>query len=146
MPPLPDDVARAFLAGRDCPCPACRYNLRDAPTAACPECGKRIELDIRAKRPPRPPVVAALALLVCFAASSALTLYRITGFVIPLAVQSKFLLASLWFAVVASALLLLFLAIFRRSHRAHRTFVAGSCWVVAVCFAGALLRDLFGVW
>lgn len=30
------------LAGRDTPCPGCGYNLRDLPTAMCPECGRTV--------------------------------------------------------------------------------------------------------
>lgn len=46
-PPEPtrdDELARLYLAGRDVPCPKCRYNRRDSDRAACPECGHRLEL------------------------------------------------------------------------------------------------------
>lgn len=39
------ELARAWLADRDAPCPACRYNLRGSPGAVCPECG--VELALR---------------------------------------------------------------------------------------------------
>ncbi len=39
---------REHLADRDVPCPACSYNLRDAASATCPECG--FELRIRSGR------------------------------------------------------------------------------------------------
>ncbi len=37
---------RDFLAGRDVPCPVCRYNLRGCDGAACPECGARLDLRV----------------------------------------------------------------------------------------------------
>ena len=37
-----------YLKGRDCPCPACGYNLRDLRSPACPECAA--PLTIRALR------------------------------------------------------------------------------------------------
>ncbi|MEO1535250.1 MAG: hypothetical protein AAFS11_06800 [Planctomycetota bacterium] len=42
---MPDaDQLRAYLADRDVPCPGCKYNLRDATTADCPECGEQLYL------------------------------------------------------------------------------------------------------
>jgi hypothetical protein len=35
-----------FLAGRDAPCPVCRYNLRDLTGAHCPECGAPLVLAV----------------------------------------------------------------------------------------------------
>ncbi|MEW6253410.1 MAG: hypothetical protein AB1716_22435 [Planctomycetota bacterium] len=35
-----------FLAGRDTPCPVCRYNLRDLTSDRCPECGALLELGV----------------------------------------------------------------------------------------------------
>jgi hypothetical protein len=46
-----DALRRAFLAGRDVPCPACGYNLRNADVARCPECGGPLELAIATRRP-----------------------------------------------------------------------------------------------
>ncbi len=36
----------AWLRDRDASCPICMYNLRDAPTAFCPECGAALTLSI----------------------------------------------------------------------------------------------------
>lgn len=43
-PNASDELARLYLAGRDVPCPSCRYNRRDSDRAACPECGHPLEL------------------------------------------------------------------------------------------------------
>lgn len=40
------EFLRAFLSGRDAPCPACRYNLRDLQSGHCPECGLALTLRV----------------------------------------------------------------------------------------------------
>lgn len=45
-----DTEVVAFLAGRSVPCPRCAYDLRDAPTATCPECGEPLVLKIGSPR------------------------------------------------------------------------------------------------
>lgn len=42
---------QAYLADRDAPCPVCGYNMRGLATSTCPECGRRIELRLRRRRP-----------------------------------------------------------------------------------------------
>lgn len=51
-PATPDPGAEvvAFLRGRSAPCPRCAYDLRDAPTARCPECGEGLTLQIGGTR------------------------------------------------------------------------------------------------
>ena len=50
-PPRPSDAeVIAFLAGRSFPCPRCMHDLRDVPTAACPECGETLVLTIGSAR------------------------------------------------------------------------------------------------
>ena len=47
MPDQPTAVNNeviAYLKGRSVPCPRCAYDLRDAPTATCPECGEPLLL------------------------------------------------------------------------------------------------------
>lgn len=43
--PQMDEHLRTFLAERDALCPTCRYNLRSATTAICPECGGQLSID-----------------------------------------------------------------------------------------------------
>lgn len=40
----------AFLRGRSAACPRCSYDLRDAPSARCPECGEALTLQIGGTR------------------------------------------------------------------------------------------------
>lgn len=40
----------AFLKGRSVPCPRCAYDLRDIPTATCPECAEPLVLKIGSPR------------------------------------------------------------------------------------------------
>lgn len=41
------NLLRAFLTGRDAPCPFCAYNLRDLTGNVCPECGEKLILAVR---------------------------------------------------------------------------------------------------
>ena len=51
MAATPDDeVRRAYLDGRDVPCPKCGYNLRGTTGDACPECGLKIVLEVAGRR------------------------------------------------------------------------------------------------
>jgi hypothetical protein len=40
------DLLRAFIAGRDVPCPVCQYNIRDLQHGTCPECGSDLRLQV----------------------------------------------------------------------------------------------------
>lgn len=40
------EILKLYLAGRDVPCPKCRYNLRDGVTGVCPECGAAIRIHV----------------------------------------------------------------------------------------------------
>jgi hypothetical protein len=40
----------AFLSGRSAPCPRCDYDLRDAKSAKCPECGEPLVLKLGSSR------------------------------------------------------------------------------------------------
>lgn len=44
-------LLRAYLAGRDAPCPACGYNLRGNANGHCPECGEALTLHLRPTGP-----------------------------------------------------------------------------------------------
>lgn len=41
-----DELVVRVCAGRDAPCPACGYNLRDVGGARCPECGVKLRLHL----------------------------------------------------------------------------------------------------
>jgi predicted RNA-binding Zn-ribbon protein involved in translation (DUF1610 family) len=47
--PVGQDLLLAFLKDRDVTCPLCQYNLRNLTIFTCPECGKRIELAVKAR-------------------------------------------------------------------------------------------------
>ncbi len=53
QPPSPSDsrLLLDFVAGRDCTCPVCRYNVRDLTTAVCPECGCTLRLQVGTPTP-----------------------------------------------------------------------------------------------
>ena len=44
-------ILRAWLNGRDTPCPCCKYNLRGLTSGRCPECGSPLEISITAQTP-----------------------------------------------------------------------------------------------
>ena len=46
----PEGEVVAFLVGRSAPCPRCAYDLRDIPTARCPECGEPLVLRVGSPR------------------------------------------------------------------------------------------------
>lgn len=60
-----DALRRDFCRGRDVPCPACGYNLRNTPAATCPECGRALTLALS----PLAPATGAWA--VCIAGVAA---------------------------------------------------------------------------
>ena len=55
-----DPTLTAYLAGRDVPCPQCRYNLRDARGGRCPECGDALALRLGLAEPRVGTLVAGL--------------------------------------------------------------------------------------
>jgi hypothetical protein len=44
--PANEPLLRAYLAGRDVPCPSCGYDLRDLVASTCPECGAPLALTV----------------------------------------------------------------------------------------------------
>lgn len=55
-----EQALHGFLAERDMPCPACRYNLRGLQAAACPECGLELRLGVQLAEPATGTLVATL--------------------------------------------------------------------------------------
>ena len=49
-PTTPEEDRVSYLAGRSVPCPRCAYDLRDIPSARCPECAEPLALTIAAPR------------------------------------------------------------------------------------------------
>ncbi len=45
-PPCTDAEVIEFLRERSIPCPRCSHDLRDSPTAKCPECGEPLVLKV----------------------------------------------------------------------------------------------------
>ncbi|MBX3385703.1 MAG: hypothetical protein KF768_03950 [Phycisphaeraceae bacterium] len=56
----PDALLREFVADRDAPCPACRYNLRNLTADRCPECGLPLTLRVGLADPAWGAYIAAL--------------------------------------------------------------------------------------
>lgn len=61
MPVADDDWVRAFVRGRDVPCPRCGYCLRDLVDARCPECAEPLVLRVGVVTPRFGWLVAAMA-------------------------------------------------------------------------------------
>lgn len=54
------EALRRFLSGRDAPCPACGYSLRDLAGQICPECGLALTLRVNLQEPALGSFVAGL--------------------------------------------------------------------------------------
>lgn len=68
-------LLQEFLSGRDVPCPACRYNLRNTTASRCAECGLVLELALtqRPRLGPLACIIASIAAPIGFAATVSLT-------------------------------------------------------------------------
>jgi hypothetical protein len=44
------ELLERFVQGRDVPCPACAYNLRNTASLRCPECGAELHLQVGSPR------------------------------------------------------------------------------------------------
>ncbi|HUO08545.1 MAG TPA: hypothetical protein VM008_09625 [Phycisphaerae bacterium] len=51
IPTSDADFLLAFLKDRDALCPLCKYNLRNAVSPRCPECGREIKLSVGMAEP-----------------------------------------------------------------------------------------------
>ena len=65
---------RAYLVGRDVPCPNCEYNLRDLPGDRCPECGQELAVRVQLSEPKTGAFLTGLVGLSAGAGFSALIL------------------------------------------------------------------------
>ena len=75
MPPAAvDPLLVGYLAGRDVPCPACGYNLRDLAGGRCPECGDALALRLGSSEPRQGLLIAGLVGLSAGAGLSGLLL------------------------------------------------------------------------
>ncbi len=76
VPPPLDEVLRAYLAGRDAPCPRCAYNLRGCAAQVCPECGVPLSLAIAPAQADRRLVLLLALMLGWVALAASVETYR----------------------------------------------------------------------
>jgi predicted RNA-binding Zn-ribbon protein involved in translation (DUF1610 family) len=83
------ELLRAYLTGREVPCPQCGYNLRDLTGNRCPECGEELTLRLQLSEPKQAAALAGLIALSAGAGMNALLLgyafiinvfYKMNGF------------------------------------------------------------------
>jgi hypothetical protein len=70
-----DENLRAFLAGRDEPCPGCGYNLRGLTSSACPECNQSLCLTVSLVEPRTGSLIAAIVALAVGAGAAGVWLF-----------------------------------------------------------------------
>jgi len=130
-----------FLAGRDCACPGCGYNLRDLRGTRCPECGDELVLQVGLMEPRQAGVIAGLIGLAAGAGMSGLLL----GFLVILLVTRQaggpdagFVVVNLGGLVVEGTAIVIWL----RNWRAIRRLKAGMTWVLVAACWGLTLTNL----
>jgi hypothetical protein len=141
MPGSNDDAPEllAFLSARDVPCPRCLYNLRDARSPACPECGARLDLRIGSDDLRLGPWVTAL-----IGASLSLGFLVVVSFLAAVtALLGEFEDARDWMAAVVCWIFTAYLAavvwfLVRRRH----AFLGGRVWLQWIM---AVAAAVFGV-
>jgi hypothetical protein len=128
-----------FLAGRDAPCPACGYNLRDLQGTRCPECGEMLVLRVGLVEPKQAAPIAGLIGLAAGAGLNGLLLLYIAIQLalnrVPYSEVQRFLLISLVGLFVQCAVIALWLRkwrVIRRSPSARRWALAAGCWALTL--------------
>ena len=147
MAPLPDDLLRAFLAGRDFDCPICGYNIRDLQTDVCPECGRQIQLQVGAVEPRQAICVVGLIGLAAGAGFSGLLVVYV-GIRLLIdrypPVPDRFIYLTVLPLVVESALLYLWLRRWKQIRQLPRS-ISGP--LVIACWAASLINVVFfAIW
>lgn len=69
---------RRFTRGRNVPCPACGYNLREQASPMCPECGRALRLCVGAVAPRLGALLAAMMPLIALGGIASLILVALT--------------------------------------------------------------------
>ncbi len=122
-----------FLADNDVTCPRCGYNLRGGASAACPECGDRLQLQVGLENPRMAAYISTLVAASVGLGGSAL----FSGLAVNQApsnwwseISAILLLIQLCVSAAALTLLLLMRRRFRRARRRVQ-------WVIclATCLA-----------
>ena len=75
-PPGEPALLKALVAGREIPCPVCRYSLRGNETSRCPECGASLKVSVTECYKRRPWVRAFAGVVI---ASLAVAVYGLLG-------------------------------------------------------------------
>lgn len=78
QPDVDNAFLRQYLSTRDCPCPACGYNLRGLTSPLCPECGQFLELTVRLTEPRQAALITGLVGLAAGAGFAGLLLVYAT--------------------------------------------------------------------
>jgi hypothetical protein len=133
---------RAYLAGRDAPCPNCDYNLRDLAGDRCPECGLELVLRVSLSDPKLGAFLTGLVGLSAGAGFSGLIFlyWFMQTFFIRLggSNEPRLLIVMLGGLVVESAALLLWL----RFRGRLRLLASQSRWALAFACWGLSLVNL----
>lgn len=145
------EVLRTYLAGRDVPCPVCRYNLRGCAGSECPECGARLDLrvgsvDLRLG----PWLLGVLSLALPMGFSGICGVAALIGWRNAVVWRDRdwFVLIGLWVVTLAYAIVL-FIASKRRARFLRRTrraqwVRAGVMAVVSAAIQATSVMVLFG--
>lgn len=151
MTPDQDAVVR-FVAERDAPCPVCRYNVRGAPEARCPECAAELRLELGSERLRLGPwlfAVVAFALglgfdgVVGLVMAASLTVLPPRS---PLAVRQMWLVDVLFLAAAGLCAVGL-VQVVRQRGRWNRQHAGRQRALAAAIFLGVgLTHAAFGAW